>query len=76
MHVLNSFLYIVGQLTLSSPLSTEQDIHVTVGVGDTSKITCSGDISEDGLAVTWNHPSLLLVSLHALHVSFLMLSFT
>ena len=38
---------------------TEQDIHVTVAVGDVSKITCPGEQSRDGLIVTWNHPFLL-----------------
>ena len=49
---------VVSQLTLSSPL-TEEDIRVTVGIDDVSKITCSGEPSEDGLTVTWNHPFLL-----------------
>ena len=56
------FLFVVDQLTLSSPLLIDQDICVTVCVGDMSKITCPGDISKDGLTVTWNHPFLLLVS--------------
>ena len=51
-------LYVVGQLTISSCLPKE-DFHVTVCVGDVSKITCSGDLSEDGLTVIWNHPFLL-----------------
>ena len=49
---------IVGQLTVSFRLP-KHDIRVTVGVGDVSKITCSGQLSEDGQTVTWNHPFLL-----------------
>ena len=54
--------YIVDQLTVSSCLP-EEDFRVTVCIGDMSKITCSGDLSEDGLTVTWSHPFLLWVSL-------------
>ena len=50
--------YVVGQLTLSSCLA-KQDIRVTVCVEEVSKITCSGNLSEDGLTITWNHPFLL-----------------
>ena len=52
------FSFVVARLTISSRLP-KQDIRVTIGVGDVSKITCSGELSEDGLAVTWNHPFLL-----------------
>ena len=52
------FFFIVGKLDVSSPL-TKEDICVTVGINDISKITCPGDLSEDGLTVTWNHPFLL-----------------
>ena len=52
------FFYVVTRLTLSSRLP-KQDIRVTVHVGDVSKITCSGKLSEGGLTVTWNHPFLL-----------------
>ena len=51
-------LHVVSQLTSSSPLLKE-DIRVTVGIDDVSKITCSGKLSEDGLTVTWGHPFLL-----------------
>jgi len=53
----NTFQVTVGQLTHSSQLS-KAHIHVTVCVGDVSKTTCSGELSEDGLTVTWNHPFL------------------
>ena len=52
------FLYKVNQLTLPSQLAKE-DIRVTICVNKVSKITCSGEISEDGLTVLWNHPFLL-----------------
>ena len=53
-----SLLYIVARLSLSSPLP-KQDVRVTIRVGDVSKLTCSGQLSEDDLTVTWNHPFLL-----------------
>jgi len=56
-----TFQVTVGQLTLSSPLPGE-DIHVTVCVGNMCKITCSGNLSEDHLTVTWNHPFLFSTS--------------
>ena len=62
--------FTVGQLTLS-PYLTEQDIRVTVCIGEVSKITCSGLISMDGLTVTWNHPFLLQVSFYYLGVCML-----
>ncbi|KAG9312064.1 hypothetical protein JVU11DRAFT_7345 [Chiua virens] len=48
----------VDRLTLSKQLS-ERDIRVTIRVGEVSKITCSGKLSEDQLTITWNHPFLL-----------------
>ena len=62
MQMYTDLLYVVAQLNLSSKLELPKnlmDIRVTVGVSDMSKITCSGEISKDGLAVTWNHPFLL-----------------
>ena len=62
MQMYTDLLYVVAQLNLSSKLELPKnlmDIRVTVGVGDMSKITCSGEISKDGLVVTWNHPFLL-----------------
>ena len=58
MFICAHFCFIVSQLTVSSPLGNE-NICVTVGISDIFKITCSGDLSEDGLTVTWNHPFLL-----------------
>ena len=52
------FCLVVEELTVLSPLS-KQNIHVTVGIDDVSKITCSGEQSRDGHTVTWNHPFLL-----------------
>ena len=56
------FSYVVGRLASSSCIPQE-DICVTICVGEVSKITCSGNPSEDGLIVTWNHPFLLWVLL-------------
>ena len=47
-----------SRLCLSSRLQ-KGDIRVTVGVGDVTKMTCPGELSKDGLMVTWNHPFLL-----------------
>ena len=51
---------VVARLALSSKfLESLTDIRVTVRVDDVSKITCSGELLEDDLTVTWNHPFLL-----------------
>ena len=73
--VLIAHFYVVGELILSSCL-VKQDICVTISIGDVSKITCAGNLSEDGLTVTWNHPFLLQVFHHTISIYLLINSLT